>query len=191
MVSVVKNFNLILLFLVLSFGSENFYCSGNVGGNENFDGYQVGQDAVEREIISGLLYFFSVFIVPIPLFVVPNFAYWLFNLYQKKPGWYFYKYYYCVGYRTRLYHKIFYLDFYLRFFILRLVSTAICLFVAQLLFPSSTVLKDERVYKTLFVVFSPDVDLNIRLAKKFYLVIGFKDIFIFKIIRVLFKSLGG
>lgn len=168
MVSVVKKINLILLFLVLSFGTEENYCSDNVGGNENFDGQHVGQNAVQKEIISGFLSFFS-------LFIVPNFAYWFFDRYQKKPGWYFYKYYYCGGYRTRLYHKIFYLDIYLRFFILRLVCPAICFFVVLLTNNSCQDFKDKRAL--LFLNFFPEVDLNIRLGEKFYLVIGFKDIF--------------
>lgn len=179
--SVVKNFNLILLFFVLSFGIEENYCSDNVGGNENFDGQHVGQDAVEKEIISGFLSFFS-------LFIFPNFAYWFFDWYQKKRGWYFYKYYYCGGYRTRLYHKIFYLDIYLRFFILRLVCPVISFFVWLLINNSCPDLKDKR--PLLFLDFFPEVDLNIRLGKKFYLVIGFKDIFAMplysKFIEILF-----
>ena len=165
--SVVKRFNLILLLLVLSFGIEENYCSDNVGGNENFDGQYVGQDAVPKKIISWSLSFFL-------CFIFPNFAYWFFDRYQKKRGWYFYKYYYCGGYRTRLYHKIFYLDIYLRFFILRLVCGAISFFVALLY---SLDIRDEKVYYGLFLGAFPEIDLNIRLGKKFYLVIGFKDIF--------------
>ena len=186
MVSVVKKINLILLFLVLSFGIEKNYCSDNVGGNENFDGQHVGQDAVQNEIIPGGKVFLSFF----SLFIVPNFAYWFFNLYQKKPGWYFYKYYYCGGYRTRLYHKIFYLDFYLRFFILRLVCPVVSFFVALLINNGCPDLTDERVYVSAFLCIFPEIDLNIRLGEKFYLVIGFKDIFAMslysKIIKLLF-----
>ena len=168
--SVVKIFNLILLFLVLSFGIEENYCSDNVGGNENFDGQHVGQDAVQKEIISGFLSFFS-------LFIVPNFSYWFFDLYQKKRGLYFYKYYYCGGYRTRLYHKIFYFDIYLRLFIPRLVCPVISFFVWLLINKSCPPFKDARVYVPAILCIFPEIDLNIRLGKKFYLVIGFKDIF--------------
>lgn len=168
--SVVKKFNLILLFLVLSFGIEENYCSDNVGVNENFDGQHVGQDAGPKEILSGFLSFFS-------LFIVPNFSYWFFDWYQKKRGWYFYKYYYCGGYRTRLYHKIFYLDIYLRFFILRLVCPVISFFVWLLINKSCPDFTDARVYVSAFLCIFPEIDLNIRLGKKFYLVIGFKDIF--------------
>lgn len=162
-----KRINLLLCYFILSFGIEDNYCSDNVGGNENFDGRHVGQDAVQKEIISGFLSFFL-------FFILPNFSYCLFDWYQKKRGWYFYKYYYCIGYRTRLYYKIFYLDFYLRFFILRLVYAAIAFFCCLLY---SVDIRDEKVYYGLLVNFSPEVDLNIRLGKKFYLVIGFKDIF--------------
>lgn len=165
--SVVKRFNLILLFLVLAFGIEENYCSDNVGGNENFDGQHVRQAAAQKKIISWSISFFF-------CFISPNFAYWFFDRYQKKRGWYFYKYYYCGGYRTRLYHKIFYLDIYLRFFILRLVCGAISFFVALLY---SLDIRDEKVYYGLFLGAFPEIDLNIRLGKKFYLVIGFKDIF--------------
>ena len=166
-----KRFKLLLLAsFFLLFGIEENYCSDNVGGNENFEGQHVGQAAVQNEIIPGGKVFLSFF----SLFIVPNFSYWLFDLYQKKRGWYFYKYYYCGGYRTRLYHKIFYLDIYLRFFILRLVCGAISLFVALLY---SLDIRDEKVYYGLFLGAFPEIDLNIRLGKKFYLVIGFKDIF--------------
>ena len=181
--SVVKKFNLILIFFVLSFGNEKFYCSDNVAGNENFEGQYVVQDAVPKEIISGFLSFFS-------LFIFPNFAYWFFDWYQKKRGWYFYKYYYCVGYRTRLYQNIFYLDIYLRFFILRLVCPVISFFVVLLRNKSCPDFTDERVYVPAFLCIFPEIDLNIRLGEKFYLVIGFKDIFAMslysKFIKLLF-----
>lgn len=168
--SVVKRINLILLFLVLSFGIEENYCSDNVGGNENFEGQHVGR-MQSKEIISGFLSFFS-------LFIFPNVAYWFFDWYQKKRGWYFYKYYYCGGYRTRLYHKIFYFDIYLRwFFILRLVCPLISFFVWLLINKSCPPFTDARVYVSAFLCIFPEIDLNIRLGKKFYLVIGFKDIF--------------
>lgn len=176
--SEVKKINLILLFLVLAFGIEENYCSDNVGGNENFDGQHnenfdgqhVGQNAVQKKTISWSLSFFL-------CFIFPNFAYWFFDRYQKKRGWYFYKYYYCGGYRTRLYHKIFYFDIYLRFFILRLVCPVISFFVVLLRNKSCLDFTDERVYVSAFLCIFPEIDLNIRLGEKFYLVIGFKDIF--------------
>ena len=75
-----KRFKLLLLAsFFLLFGIEENYCSDNVGGNENFEGQHVGQAAVQNEIIPGGKVFLSFF----SLFIVPNFSYWLFDLYQS------------------------------------------------------------------------------------------------------------
>lgn len=174
MLSVVKRIKLLLAFILL-FGVEENYCSDNSVQNDQNPKSQA--QAVKGSIPIQAYIGYEIF---------ANIFYWLFDWYQKKRGWYFYKYYYCGGYRTRLYHKIFYLDIYLRFFILRLVCGAISFFVALLY---SLDIRDEKVYYGLFLGAFPEIDLNIRLGKKFYLVIGFKDIFAMPLYSELIKIL--
>ncbi len=187
MLSVLKRIKLLLLVSILLFGIEENYCSEEqlappVSGEQNnaHENLQAQELGSRGKFIQGYIYYE----------VFTNILYWLFDWYQKKRGWYFYKYYYCVGYMTRLYHKIFYLDIYLRFFILRLVCPVISFFVVLLRNKSCPDFTDERVYVSAFLCIFPEIDLNIRLWKKFYLVIGFKDIFAMslysKFIKLLF-----
>ncbi len=79
-----------------------------------------------------------------------NSIYWIFDLHQKKEGWYTCKFYYAAGYRTRLFYNRFYLDFHYKalFLIAGLVSRCLPLFVFFLCIMNINV----RIYRGFYIV---------------------------------------
>ena len=185
-----KRFKLLLLAsFFLSFGIEENYCSESNpvknGQNINLQAQEVGVRGKVMGSYIGCEGFANIF-------------YWLFDWYQKEPGFYWYKHYRSFGYRTRLLSNRFYFDFYMRTWInIPLVVLVVFNYYSKMDLESrsSGYNNDEELLKAymdklsnrikafLCFIFVPSVDLNIRLGKKFYLVIGFRDI-----ILVYFKA---
>ena len=190
-----KRFKLLLLVsFVLLFGIERHYSVVSVpGGKANL---QPPAPAVTVE--SSVPYILSDFFFNYTLYQgFLSFSYWLFDLYQEQPGWYTCKFFYAVGYRTRLFYDRFYLDFFIRpvmmllFFIWSSLKELRLMFFGSGSSSDSTSESLTKTEKEMFlekkelytnikrnIWFAPFVDLNIRLGESFYLVIGFTTIFI-------------
>ena len=188
MVSVVKRINLLLCYFILLFGIEENYCSEEqlappVLGEQNnaHENLQAQELGSRGKFIQGYIYYEG----------FTNIFNWLFGLYQKEPGLYWYKYYCSFGYRTCLLSNRFYFDFYVRTWINILVALAVWKNYSKrmdLESPSYEDSDDVRSKKKelasnvikglLCFMFVPAVDLNICFGDNFYLVIGFRDIIV-------------
>lgn len=84
--------------------------------------------------------------------LVNSLRYWIFDLHQKKKGWYTCKFYHAAGYRTKLFYNRLYLDFYYSLPILLLAC-----------------LLPVKVFILLFLVI---MNINVRIYRDFYIVIS-------------------
>lgn len=182
MLPVVKRIKLLLAFFLL-FGIERHYCSAAPvsGGLNNAD------KNLQAQAVKGS----SPIQAYIGYEIFANIFYWLFDWYQKKPGWYWYKHYRSFGYRTRLLSNRFYFDFYMRTWVSILFTLDVYNCYSKMKSVSSSPEYGEDISKqkeydflsnvlklSLCFMFVPSVDLNICFGDNFYLVIGFRDIII-------------
>ena len=158
MLSVVKRIKLLLAFILL-FGVEENYCSDNSVQNDQNPNSQAQEVKGSSPIQAYIGYE-----------IFGNIVYWLFGLYQKQPGWYWYKYYCSFGYRTCLFSNSFYFDFYMRTWV-GLLAVPSVLKLLSLGRMNSNIMKGLLCF-----ILVPAVDLNICLGDNFYLGIGFRDI---------------
>lgn len=179
-----KRFKLLLLAsFFLLFGIERHYCSAvpvqGMPTKNQEENLQAWEECV-RKVFIGTYIMYEGF---------ANIFYWLFDWYQKKPGWYWYKHYRSFGYRTRLLSNRFYFDFYTRTWINILFALLVwvCYIQMESVRSNPEYVKDickQKEYdqlsniKKMFLcfMFVPAVDLNICFRDNFYLVIGFRDI---------------
>lgn len=181
MLSAKKRFKLLLLAsFFLLFGVEENYCSDNSVKNDQNPKSQ--SQAVKGSIPIQAYIGYEIF---------ANIFYWLFDWYQKKPGWYWYKHYRSFGYRTRLFSNRFYFDFYMRTWVSILFALDVYNSYSKMKSVSSSPEYGKDISKQkkydflsnmlklcLCLMFVPSVDLNICFGDNFYLVIGFRDIII-------------